>query len=94
MTLADKIFCCFKECSSFSLKEAYEQNADKPQETVRARIYEKIGSKFERVAKGVYRTIGNENEQCVILSILVYTLFSRMFDLMQPPVVKHSIVVA
>ena len=30
----------------------------------------------------------------MILSILVYTLFSRMFDLMQPPVVKHSIAVA
>ena len=29
----------------------------------------------------------------VILSILVYTLFSRMFDLMQPPAVKHSIAV-
>ena len=40
-------------------------------------------------------------DQCIedygsglILSILVYTLFSRMFDLMQPPVVKHSIAVA
>ena len=30
----------------------------------------------------------------MMLSILVYTLFSRIFDLMQPPVVKHSIVVA
>ena len=30
----------------------------------------------------------------MILSILVYTFFSRMFDLMLPPVVKHSIVVA
>lgn len=30
----------------------------------------------------------------MILSILVYTLFSRMFDLIQPPVVKHSIAVA
>ena len=30
----------------------------------------------------------------LILSILVYTLFSRMFDLTQPPVVKHSIAVA
>ena len=29
----------------------------------------------------------------MILSILVYTLFSRMFDLMQPPAVKHSIAV-
>ena len=31
---------------------------------------------------------------CLILSILVYTFFSRMFDLMLPPVAKHSIVVA
>ena len=30
----------------------------------------------------------------VVLSILVYTFFSRMFDLMLPPVAKHSIVVA
>ena len=29
----------------------------------------------------------------VILSILVYTFSSRMFDLMQPPAVKHSIAV-
>lgn len=43
MTLAEKIFNCFKDNESFSLKEAYQQNADKPKETVRARIYEKIG---------------------------------------------------
>ena len=30
----------------------------------------------------------------VILSILVYTFFSRMFDLMLPPSVNHSIAVA
>lgn len=34
------------------------------------------------------------NEYILILSILVYTFFSRMFDLMLPPVAKHSIVVA
>ena len=33
-------------------------------------------------------------ENNLILSILVYTFFSRMFDLMLPPVAKHSIVVA
>ena len=33
-------------------------------------------------------------DHIVILSILVYTFFSRMFDLMLPPVAKHSIVVA
>ena len=36
----------------------------------------------------------NGTGKTLILSILVYTLFSRMFDLMQPPVVKHSIAVA
>ena len=47
-----------------------------------------------------YMNDGTENDIKVvgvilmILSILVYTLFSRIFDLMQPPVVKHSIVVA
>lgn len=60
MTLVEKVFNCFKDCESFSLKDAYQQNPDKPRETIRARIYEKIGIKFERVAKGVYRTIDNE----------------------------------
>ena len=67
MTLAEKIFNCFKASEKFTLQEAYRQNTDKPQETVRARIYEKIGIKFERVAKGVYRTIGNEREHCVLI---------------------------
>lgn len=35
-----------------------------------------------------------EEMNILILSILVYTFFSRMFDLMLPPVAKHSIVVA
>ena len=38
-------------------------------------------------------TAGFSGQQCLILSILVYTFFSRMFDLMQPPAVKHSIAV-
>ena len=67
MTLVEKVFNCFKDCESFSLKDAYQQNPDKPRETIRARIYEKIGIKFERVAKGVYRTIDNEKEQCVLI---------------------------
>lgn len=67
MTLVEKVFNCFKDCERFSLQEAYQQNPDKPQESIRARIYEKIGIKFERVAKGVYRTIDNDNEQCVLI---------------------------
>lgn len=67
MTLAEKLFNCFKGRDSFSLKEAYEQNIDKPQETIRARIYENLGTKFQRVAKGVYRAIISESEQCIII---------------------------
>ena len=67
MTLVEKIFNCFKNRENFTLQEAYQQNTEKPQETVRARIYEKIGVKFERVAKGVYRTINCEEEQCLLI---------------------------
>ena len=49
------------------MKEAYEKNSDKPQETVRARIYENLGKKFERVTKGVYRAIDCDGEQCVLI---------------------------
>ena len=67
MKLVDKIFNCFKDKEFFSLQEVYKENLDKPRETIRARIYEQIGVKFERVAKGVYRTIDCEKEQCVII---------------------------
>lgn len=67
MTLVEKLFTCFKDYDSFSLKEAYEKNSDKPQETVRARIYENLGKKFERVTKGVYRAIDCDGEQCVLI---------------------------
>ena len=49
----------------------------------------------EIIATGkIAKEIGlSEKSVRMILSILVYTLFSRMFDLMQPPAVKHSIAV-
>lgn len=67
MTLAEKIFNCFKGKDSFSLKDAYENNSDKPQETIRARIYENLGTKFQRINKGVYRAITSDEEQCILL---------------------------
>lgn len=53
--------------------------------------FEVIGKFAKEYLGADYETVYSVN---VILSILVYTLFSRMFDLMQPPVVKHSIAVA
>ncbi len=66
MSLAEKIFSCFKGKGEFTLSQAYHNNEDKPKETVRARIYENLGIKFERVAKGVYRTIAGE-EACIVI---------------------------
>lgn len=66
MSLADKIFTCFKHQGEFTLADAYNHNQDKPKETVRARIYENLGIKFERVTKGIYRTIAGD-ETCVII---------------------------
>ena len=62
-----KIFHCFKGAKTFSLKDAYDQNADKPKETVRARIYENLGIKFERISKGIYRTCNDGDEVCIVM---------------------------
>lgn len=67
MSLADKIFTCFKGAERFTLKEAYEKYSDKPAETIRARIYDNLGVKFKRIAKGIYCTVESENEKCIVL---------------------------
>ena len=64
--LALKIFNCFKSKDNFTLKEAYNQNLDKPKETVRARIYDNLGINFERIAKGIYKTV-HGYETCVVI---------------------------
>lgn len=67
MILADKLFRCFKEKETFTLQEAYECNSDKPKETIRARIYDNLGVRFTRLAKGIYRTIDSYEEACILL---------------------------
>lgn len=46
-----KLFECFK---------------DKPKETIRAKIYDNLGIKFERIEKGLYKTIDG-NETCLVI---------------------------
>lgn len=67
MSLAEKLFECFKTKEEFTLQEAYGVNSDKPKETVRARIYENLGIKFERVTKGIYKTIDEDGEACILM---------------------------
>ena len=71
---------------SFSLC-AYTIEAEK------ASHYQRTEADYKKVLNYLefLRTIYGDD---VILSILVYTFFSRMFDLMLPLVVKYSIVAA
>ena len=66
MILAEKIFNCFKKKECFTLAEAYEISSEKPRETVRARIYDNLGIRFERIAKGIYKTI-DQDEICLLI---------------------------
>lgn len=50
--IANNIYSCFKNKGEFTLKDAYSEYSDKPKETVRARIYDNLGIKFERITKG------------------------------------------
>lgn len=67
MTLADKLFGCFKNRKEFTLGDAYNENRDKPKETVRARIYDNLGIRFERIAKGIYKTVDSYEDACVLI---------------------------
>lgn len=67
MTLAEKIFDCFKEKERFLLKEVYEKYSNKPKETIRARIYDNLGTKFQRITKGVYCTVNCSGEKCILI---------------------------
>lgn len=63
--LAERIFSCFKSEDSFSLSDAYSHFKESANETIRARIYENLGIKFQRIAKGVYKTILWKTDLCI-----------------------------
>lgn len=60
-SLATLIYTTFKLKDTFTLKELYEAFSDKPNTTLRARIYDNLGVKFEKVSKGVYCTKDDAN---------------------------------
>lgn len=64
--LAKEIYNCFKTRESFTLNDAYAEFSDKPEETIRARIYENLKVKFNRIGKGVYKTVAGD-EACILI---------------------------
>ena len=67
MSLADKIFTCFKGAERFTIKEAYEIYYEKQAVTYRSRIYDNLCVNFIIIAKGIYCTVESENEKCIVL---------------------------
>ena len=82
--------------SRYELADVYDLYVllgDYNQKTQSGRIIH-LCKREDRATDEEFSKIAKRDGVILILSILVYTLFSRMFDLMQPPVVKHSIAVA
>ena len=59
MSIVSNLIECFKN-GNFTLKEAYKANPDANPESVRARIYEKMGINFIKRGRGLYSTINND----------------------------------
>lgn len=55
----------FTNAASFSMDEAYKVIPDKPQTTVRGRVYDNLGKCFEKIARNTYRVIADGCE-CVL----------------------------
>ncbi|MBS5926161.1 MAG: DNA-methyltransferase [Clostridium paraputrificum] len=66
MSLAEAIQMSFINDGLFCLSEAYERFPEKPSNTIRGRIYDNLGIRFERVSKGIYRTIGDKGG-CILV---------------------------
>lgn len=63
MSIKDNLIATFKN-AAFTLKQAYEANPNVNPESVRARIYENLGTAFKKIGKGIYMTA---NEDCLII---------------------------
>lgn len=63
MSIVNNLLTAFKGIE-FTLKDAYKINPNVNKESVRARIYERIGVEFERLNKGLYIT---KEHDCVVI---------------------------
>lgn len=63
MSIKTKLIEAFSDVP-FTLKEAYEVCDDVNKDSVRARIYESLGTKFEKINRGVY--VAKDND-CILI---------------------------
>jgi len=56
-SMAQRICRLMSTKETFTLKELNEAIQDKPATTLRARVYDNIGTLFQRVGRGIYAVI-------------------------------------
>lgn len=67
LSLAERIYSILvKHGQPLSIKEIHDEIQDKPRESIRGRIYDNIGKKFQKVARGVY-WIEKDDAACVVI---------------------------
>lgn len=66
MGLGEQLQLFMFEKETFTMQEAYAAMPSKPKTTIRARIYDNLGIRFEKVAKNVYKSI-NTDKNCVLI---------------------------
>ena len=66
LSLAQKINLNMFNEDKFTFKDVYNSLPGEKKESIRARVYENLGKYFERLSRGVYRVIKNNNECLVI----------------------------
>lgn len=64
MGLSEQIQISMFGKDSFTMQDAYKAVPDKPKTTIRARIYDGLGVRFEKISKGVYKSL---DQSCVLI---------------------------
>lgn len=79
-SLAQRIYKVLKtKGEPMSIKEIHAHINDKPETTVRGRIYDNIGKLFKKIARGVY-FVENEEAACVVIQADGRTEGLQMLD--------------
>lgn len=60
-SMAQRIYRLMSAKETFTLKELNEAIQDKPATTLRARVYDNIGTLFQRVGRGIYAVINKDD---------------------------------
>lgn len=68
LNMAQRIYHLMQDKESFTLKELNEAITDKPSSTLRARIYDNIGTMFQRVGRGIYAVIHNDDTSIIAIN--------------------------